>query len=108
MLVMDFIIRQFNDPIVHEEKLPRMGIHAIQLFMLDLIMNSCPMSAHNEKSMAPYCCTSLGGEMEVFTMSTLETGQVGIGETAFEVSPTLIVKAGKETIQQKYMKYLKI
>ena len=103
MLVMDFIIRQFNHPIVYEEKLPRMGIHAIQLFMLDLIMNSCPMSAHNEKSIAPYCCTSLGGELEVFTMSSSVTGQVGIGETAFGFCFTVLVNAAKESCNACYI-----
>ena len=89
LMVMDLIIRHVRDPAINLLKDPVPGEQAIQLLMLDLIMNSSPMFCHRGKSRAPNRLMSLGGVVEVATCPMIVAGHVGTGSTA--LPPALII-----------------
>ena len=99
LVVMDLIIRHVNDPAMNLLKDPVPGKQAIQLLMLDLIMNSSPMFCHRGKSRAPYWLISLGGVVEVATCSLIVAGHVGRGSTALPLALMIVCKAEKYICQ---------
>ena len=80
-------------------RLPVPGKQAIQLLMLDLIMNSSPMFSQRGKSRAPYGVTSLGGVVDVATRLGSVTGHVGKGSTALVLSTRTGFNAGKNRVK---------
>ena len=95
LVVMDLIIRHVNVPAMNLLKDPVPFKQAIQLLMLDLIMNSSPIFCHRGKSRAPYWLISLGGVVEVATCPLIVVGRVGRGSTALPLALMIVSKAEK-------------